>query len=113
MAADPIQNRRRFRRETLRVEVKYAWNGGMRHEYATTLGAGGLFIETDEPLPEGSPLVLAFQLPGSEIHHEIAGVVVWAHEPAVAARGSCGMGIAFKNRAATAELARELKHLKD
>jgi uncharacterized protein (TIGR02266 family) len=113
MAADEIQKRRRFRRRTLRVEVEYAWDEGVRHDYATTLGAGGLFIETEEPLPEGALLKLAFTLPSGELYHEISGVVAWAHEPAVTARGSCGMGVAFKDRTATAKLARDLGQLPD
>jgi len=37
---------RRFRRRTVRIEVDYqSPEGGLLREYATTLGAGGLFIE--------------------------------------------------------------------
>ena len=104
---------RRFRRRTVRIDVEYISEAGAHTETATTLGAGGLFIETEEPLPQGAPLKLAFTLPGSETRHELSGVVAWAHEPAVAARGSCGMGIAFKDRTASAELARELTGLED
>ena len=91
------------------MQVDYSWEDGTRRDYATTLGAGGLFIETEDPLPEGEAVRLAFTLPGGEVRHEISGVVVWAHEPAVVARGSCGMGISFKDRIASAVLARELK----
>jgi uncharacterized protein (TIGR02266 family) len=113
MSAEENRQRRRFRRRTVRVEVDYSFEGGARREIATTLGAGGLFIETEDPLYQGAALKLAFSLPGSSVRHVIHGVVVWAHEPAVAARGSCGMGIAFKDRAGIAALARELKDLPD
>jgi Tfp pilus assembly protein PilZ len=82
---------------------------GVRCEYATTLGAGGLFIESEDPLPPGSILKVRFRLPSSGGVHEIESRVAWAH----AAGGqpgprAPGMGIVFTNAAATAELGREL-----
>ena len=100
---------RRFRRRTLRVMVEYICEAGLCCDPATTLGAGGLFIETEAPLREGARLKLLFRLPASEILHEIEGRVVWARRPG--ASGSPGMGIEFTDRAAAARLARELAAL--
>ena len=100
---------RRFRRRTLRVMVEYLCEAGLRCDPATTLGAGGLFIETESPQREGARLKLRFRLPEGEITHEIEGRVVWARRPG--SPGSPGMGIEFTDRAAAARLARELAAL--
>ena len=71
------KNYRRFRRLTLRILVDYAAEGTMRCDYATTLGAGGLFIETDEPIDAGTRLKMRFRLPGGQDLHELEGRVVW------------------------------------
>jgi Tfp pilus assembly protein PilZ len=94
------------------VLVEYLSDAGLCCDTATTLGAGGLFIETDSPLPPASTLKLAFQLPGSEIRHEIEGRVTWSQrsDPAAASR-TPGMGIEFSDRVAAARLARELQQL--
>jgi uncharacterized protein (TIGR02266 family) len=103
---------RRFRRRTLRVTVEYQCEAGLCCDPATTLGAGGLFIETDAPLREGARLKLLFRLPGSETLHEIEGRVVWARRPdSPTSTGSPGMGIEFTDRTAAARLAKELAEL--
>ena len=63
------EGRRRYRRRTVRVLVDYATETGPRCDLATTLGAGGLFIESDDPLAETSTLKLQFSLPGSDRVH--------------------------------------------
>ena len=69
---------RKHRRRTVRILVDYSSPAGVQCEYATTLGAGGLFIESEEPLPRGTPLKVRFRLPGGEGVHEIDGNVgVW------------------------------------
>ena len=100
---------RRFRRRTLRVLVEYFCEAGLCCDPATTLGAGGLFIETESPQREGARLKLRFRLPESQITHEIEGRVAWARRPG--SQGSPGMGIEFTDRAAAARLARELAGL--
>ncbi len=102
---------RRFRRRTVRVEVEYIGEAGARTETATTLGAGGLFIESESPPKPGSVLELRFRLPGSDICHEIRGRVVWARRPGDPGRHAPGMGIQFTDKPATALLAHELETL--
>ncbi len=102
---------RRFRRRTLRVFVEYLCAGGLCCDPATTLGAGGLFVETESPQREGTSLKLCFQLPESATRHEIEGRVVWARRPGSPGSQAAGMGIEFTDRAASARLARELSEL--
>jgi uncharacterized protein (TIGR02266 family) len=103
--------RRRHRRRTLRVRVEIAVGARRSTGWATTLGAGGLFVATDTPLPAGAKLAARFQLPGSATVHEIAGRVAWTRPPGAAGSYSAGMGVAFTDRAAAARLARELEKL--
>ena len=110
-ASNDPRARRRFRRRTVRVLVDYATPDGARYEYATTLGAGGLFIQTDAPLARGQSLTLRFRLEPDAPLHEIPGRVKWVHDAGSGATRAPGMGIEFTDPAATATLARELDHL--
>jgi type IV pilus assembly protein PilZ len=103
--------RRRYRRRTLRVMVEYVSDAGLAADPATTLGAGGIFIETESPLPEGGMLKMRFALPGGGTVHELAGRVVWRRRPSDPGRHSPGMGIEFTDRGAASQLARELETL--
>ena len=113
MSGSDQANRRRYRRRTVRVLVEYLSDAGLCCDTATTLGAGGLFIETDQPLPEGTAIKLAFRLPDSDVRHEIEGMVAWAHRPSGHSVGAAGMGVEFSDRVASARLARELQRLAD
>ena len=108
---DDRSKQRRYRRRTVRVLVDYLCSAGLCCDTATTLGAGGLFIETETPLPPGTRLKLAFQLPDGGVRHEIEGEVVWSRRPADAVAGGAGMGIEFSDRVGRARLARELQRL--
>ncbi|MEE8580516.1 MAG: PilZ domain-containing protein [Myxococcota bacterium] len=102
---------RDHRRRTIRVLVDYVSDHGVHCDYATTLGAGGLFLECEQPLPDESPLKLRFRLPGSEETHEIAGRVVWTRAGSEQLDQTPGMGIQFTDKVAAARLARELENL--
>jgi uncharacterized protein (TIGR02266 family) len=106
---------RRHRRRTVRILVDYSSAAGVQCEYATTLGAGGLFIESEEPLPRGTPLKVRFRLPGGDGVHEIEGRVAWTHTPRRGEGGhrSPGMGIEFTDAVASARLARQLEDMPD
>ncbi|MDH5566906.1 MAG: hypothetical protein OEY15_09595, partial [Myxococcales bacterium] len=53
---------RRYRRRTVRVRVEYEAAQGRRGATATTLGAGGMFVATQEPLPVRALTVLRFRV---------------------------------------------------
>ena len=105
------EDTRQYRRQTIRVLVDYRTPEGLHCDYATTLGAGGMFLQTNEAISKGDVLKLRFRLPGYETLHELEGRVVWART----ARGdgapiaAPGAGVQFVDSTATAQLARELE----
>ena len=101
---------RRYRRQTIRVLVDYRTPEGLHCDYATTLGAGGMFLSTTESLTKGDVLKLRFRLPGYDTLHELEGRVVWmrAAKPGEPL-GAHGAGVQFVDTQATAALARELE----
>jgi uncharacterized protein (TIGR02266 family) len=110
----PRRQRRRFRRKKVRVLVDYRGSGGIRYEYATTIGAGGLFIETEEPIAIGTPIKVRLRLPGFDRIHEIEGRVV-SHEQVISGEPTTrppGMGIEFLDAGAAAALARDLDQMR-
>ena len=110
---DARGKRRILRRRNVRVLVDYVSREGVRCEYATTLGGGGIFVETDQPLPVGAPLRLRFRIPGGDRLHELEARVVWAHEPKRPEESVTppGMGIEFTDSVGAAGVASELADL--
>jgi uncharacterized protein (TIGR02266 family) len=111
MAERTTQDTRRYRRQTLRVLVDYLTETGVCCDYATTLGAGGMFLETEEPMVAGSVIKARFKLPNGEDIHEIEGLVVWQRAPAKPGQliQPPGAGVRFTDQRAIATLARELE----
>jgi len=107
------EQRRRYRRRTVRVLVEYLSDAGLCCDLATTLGAGGMFIQTEEPLPADSTIKLSFQLPGGSQRHAFEGRVVWANRPRAGAIGILGMGIEWTDPRASQRLAHEIEDLAD
>ena len=103
--------KRLYRRRTVRIAVEYLSGTGLHRERATTLGAGGLFIESDSPEAAGSILKLRFQLSETGDQHEIEGRVIWSRGAGCSDAGAAGMGIEFLSRTATNALAVELENL--
>ena len=95
----------------MRVDVEYEAPDGPRVDPATTLGAGGLFIETEDPLDAGSEVKLCFTLPAGGQTFEIEGRVVWRRRPGDPHGHANGMGIEFTDRANAFALALELERL--
>ena len=110
MARNAHESSRRFRRRTVRILVDYQAYDGIRCEYATTLGAGGLFIETEAPSPPDSRLKLRFRLADDLALHEIEGRVVWVRPAADEGPAhSPGMGVQFTDSVGCSALARDLE----
>ena len=93
------------------MNVEYAAPDGARVDPATTLGAGGLFIETEDPLDEGSQVKLYFALRPGGRTFEIEGRVVWCRRPSDPHGHANGMGIEFTDRENAVALALELERL--
>jgi uncharacterized protein (TIGR02266 family) len=112
MARNPHESSRRFRRRTVRILVDYQAADGIHCEYATTLGAGGLFVETESPSPPDTQLKLRFRLTEELTLHEIEGRVVWVRPVDTDGHSqSPGMGIQFTDSVGCSALARELEDL--
>lgn len=108
------RGKRRYRRLTVRLQVTWQVeaDGEVGSSLATTLGAGGLFVPTDQPLPRRTPMRVRFTLPALETHHELAAEVIWVNDASVdVPRSGRGMGIAFRDGNAQNRLARELERL--
>lgn len=71
---------RRYARVEMRVLVDLLGSEFARSEYASSVGAGGLFLETEEPPELGSTLKLRFRLPGHAELQEIEGRVAWIND---------------------------------
>ena len=95
----------------MRILVDFVTPAGVCCDYATTLGAGGMFLETNEPIARGDVLKTRFRLPSGEELHEIEGRVVWRRDPAGPGQRVTGggAGIKFTDQVAIAKLARELE----
>jgi uncharacterized protein (TIGR02266 family) len=93
----------------VRVLVEYTSASGLCCDTATTLGAGGMFIQTDDPLPVDSTIKLSFTLPGSPQRHSFEGRVAWANRATAGATGAPGMGIEWSDPAGSQRLAREIE----
>lgn len=76
---------------------------------ATTLGAGGLFVQTDRPLPRGTRVSVRFRLVDGGEELVLAARVVFAQEPRHGA--SAGMGLELTDSVAVARLAHALEAL--
>jgi len=95
---------------TVRVKVDIRSGSRAFSETATTLGAGGLFVEMDDPLPKNALMDLRFQLPGSERTFEFRGRVVWVTPRGTAKlEASRGMGVEFTDRFEISAFEREIE----
>jgi uncharacterized protein (TIGR02266 family) len=106
------KNTRKHRRATVRILVDYQADGQVHCDYATTLGAGGMFLQTELVIKRGDSVKVRFRIPGGEILHELEARVTWYHaakpEPDGRIR-SPGVGLQFTDPSMTASLARELE----
>lgn len=86
-------------RRTLRVKVrgKIEFHNSKTFISANMLdiSAGGVFIETDAPLPIDSPCALRLTLPGDTVVMDMQGRVVWTKQSSNSF--PAGMGIHFTN----------------
>jgi len=106
------KNTRQYRRVTVRLLVDYQARGGIHCDYATTLGAGGMFLQTELMMARGELVKVRFRLPGSETLHDLEARVTWYHAPRRASDGSMripGVGLQFTDPKQTVRLARELE----
>ena len=110
------KNTRKHRRATVRTLVDYQAQGGIHCDYATTLGAGGMFLQTDLVMSRGDMVKVRFRIPGGALLHEFETRVTWYHTAEQESDGSVrtpGVGLQFTDPSAATALARELEDFCD
>lgn len=82
----------------IQLLVDYRADGHYLFDFCRDLGAGGVFIQTEQPLPQGSHVDLTFTIPDSKETLSAKGKVIWV-QAAGAQRdeASPGMGVQFEN----------------
>lgn len=90
------QNRRRFARRPVSMQVKYRSLDSFFSDYAINISHGGIFIKTRRPLPRGSEVEIEFELPGLSRAFKTSGRVVRVIFPGEDEDEPAGMGIEFK-----------------
>jgi uncharacterized protein (TIGR02266 family) len=85
---------RRQPRLPIKLEVEYCTTGAFLVSYSINLSKGGIFIETPSPLPVGSQLQLAFEVPGAG-ELAVDGVVAWVRQGSFDGLPD-GMGVQFE-----------------
>lgn len=78
---------RRDCRKPYFIPVDYATTDRLYQEFIFNISAGGVYIETRQPLPVGQKISLTFALPNQPIHIKTTGGVVRTDTK--------GIGIAF------------------
>lgn len=80
---------RRHARAPINVPVSFAVKGKAEDQsgLGKDISLGGMFVETDQPAPFGSNLMVQLTLPGAEGPLSLPGVVRWVRDG--------GMGIQF------------------
>lgn len=74
------------------IEVEFKTKAEFKQAYSTNIGGGGLFIKTDDILPEKTTINLRFKLPGDKSPIITKAEVVWIKEAPKE-----GLGVEFKN----------------
>jgi len=82
-------------RVALALEVEYRSAGAFLVAYSANLSKGGMFVETEEPLPVGTEISMRFAVPGEEESIDVIGVVAWVQAWRTA-RLPRGMGLRFE-----------------
>ncbi len=94
-SADAHANRRHRRLPTeIRVDWRLPNQADRRASVVGDIGAGGLFLRTSEPPPEGASLLLEMVPPGALTPQIIEGRVAWIRDTP----GSEGAGVEFRCR---------------
>ena len=91
------ENRTNQRIET-NIDILYRESGAFIKSHTLNVSNGGLFLETENPLPIDSEVTLRMRLPGETEPMEIQGCVVWSNPKGKINDFPSGMGIQFRNR---------------
>lgn len=89
------EERRRFARAPMRMLINYEIESSIRSDYTTDISGGGLFIQTTNPLPVGTTLLIQLAFPNVPRLIEATGKVVRILEWSASSDSPPGMGIQF------------------
>jgi type IV pilus assembly protein PilZ len=92
-AVHTIVERRQSRRAPVTVRVTYSTVDAMFSEFSRNINEGGLFIESNSPLPLDEQVQLQFRLPGVDDPFKVTGRIAWIREPG--GEEPPGMGVEF------------------
>ncbi len=94
-AALKEMEKRVTKRLPIRVLVEYESAEDFLIDYTANVSVGGMFIQTDDPLPVGTRFRLRFKVPEHDKLIETFGEVRWSVGPDEAGPMRPGMGIQF------------------
>ena len=96
MAKKTGAERRKDLRIDVNIKVDYSTKGMFVSNYVTNLSKGGVFIQTNDPLPIQSQIHLTMILPDFNIKIEAQGKVTWTYDIKKGTSSIVpGMGIKF------------------
>jgi type IV pilus assembly protein PilZ len=93
-----MENNRTDQRDEINIDILYKQSGEFIKSHTLNISNGGLFLETDNPLPVNSVVILRMQLPGETEPTENQGCVVWSNPKGKNNDFPSGMGIQFKHK---------------
>ncbi len=98
MSGEAYPLRREYDRIPITLEVNYNTELDFLNSYTRNISAGGMFIRTIYPLPEGTELNIKFAIPEIKADFSLVAKVVWAAKPENGSdQEESGMGINFIN----------------
>jgi len=86
--------RRRTERAPVIVRIEYSTVDALFSDFTRNINEGGIFVETDEPIPLDEKVDLKLTLPGSSEHVHVSGRVVRVESTSADAVG--GIAIEFE-----------------
>lgn len=94
-----MSEKRKHHRLPLKFKVDWKSEGHFLFENATNISEHGIFIETNEPMPPGTPVELQFTLPNTSKKIEVRGQVIWVNpvRKPTDLNHNPGMGVRFEN----------------
>jgi uncharacterized protein (TIGR02266 family) len=93
----PVEPRRAFPRHAARFQVGFDSNQEFVLEYAENISAGGVFVQTEEPMELDAVVAVSLRLPGNDVPVEAKGVIVHrvTMEDAAKTGKNAGIGVQF------------------
>ncbi len=91
------QEDRNDRRVPIQLLVDYKSDGNYLFDFCKDLGTGGVFIQTNKPMPAGSAIDLTFTIPDSKETLITKGTVIWVQDVVPNRKDlTPGMGVQFR-----------------